>query len=64
MKRASLFVVVLLCTASFFAGSVVQKPARADESIASAPSKLGVLWTSGDRDVALRMVFMYTSYAN
>ena len=23
-------------------------------------SKLGVLWTSGDRDVALNMVFMYT----
>jgi hypothetical protein len=63
MKRASLFVVALLCTAAFFAGSVAQKPARADESIASAPSKLGVLWTSGDRDVALRMVFMYTFHA-
>ncbi|UCD25939.1 MAG: DsrE family protein [Gemmatimonadota bacterium] len=23
-------------------------------------SKLGVVWTSGDRDVALKMVFMYT----
>ena len=25
-----------------------------------APSKLAVVWTSGDRDVALKMVFMYT----
>ena len=24
------------------------------------PSELVVLWTSGDRDVALKMVFMYT----
>jgi hypothetical protein len=24
------------------------------------PSRLGVVWTSGDRDVALKMVFMYT----
>ncbi len=30
------------------------------EEQASKPSKLGVLWTSGDRDVALNMVFMYT----
>ena len=27
------------------------------------PSKLMVLWTSGDRDVALKMVFMYTNNA-
>lgn len=25
------------------------------------PSKLAVLWTSGDREVALKMVFMYVS---
>lgn len=30
------------------------------EEQASEPSKLVVLWTSGDRDVALNMVFMYT----
>lgn len=27
------------------------------------PEQLYVLWTSGDRDVALRMVFMYTNNA-
>ena len=27
------------------------------------PSRLLVVWTSGDRDVALKMVFMYTSNA-
>ena len=26
----------------------------------NSPSKLAVLWTSGDRDVAIKMVFMYT----
>ena len=27
------------------------------------PEKLAVLWTSGDRDVAIKMVFMYTHNA-
>ena len=35
-------------------------PARAEKS---DPSKLLVVWTSGDRDVALNMVFMYTTNA-
>jgi hypothetical protein len=26
----------------------------------AVPTKLKVVWTSGDRDVAIRMVFMYT----
>ncbi len=63
MKRASLFVVALLCTAAFLAGSFTQKSARADQPVADVPTKLAVLWTSGDRDVALRMVFMYTLHA-
>ena len=29
-------------------------------SSSEPPSKLAVLWTSGDRDVAIKMVFMYT----
>jgi hypothetical protein len=31
-----------------------------DQSVNPAPDELFVLWTSGDRDVALSMVFMYT----
>ncbi|MBN1292423.1 MAG: DsrE family protein [Candidatus Latescibacteria bacterium] len=27
------------------------------------PDKLCIIWTSGDRDVALKMVFMYTYYS-
>lgn len=30
------------------------------KSISNEPSKLVVVWTSGDREVALKMVYMYT----
>ena len=59
MKRATLVIVALLCGASFFTGSLVQRTAQAG-SVEAQRSRLGVLWTSGDRDVALKMVFMYT----
>lgn len=43
---------------------VVALAANGDSSLheeqTSKPSKLGVLWTSGDREVALKMAFMYT----
>lgn len=32
----------------------------AEEEVTKASEKLVVLWTSGDREVALKMVFMYT----
>ena len=35
----------------------VQKPEAAEMT---GPSKILIVWTSGDRDVALKMVFMYT----
>ncbi len=62
MQRIPLVIGGLLCVAAFFAGAVVQRPAQADEP-GVEPSRLGVVWTSGDRDVALRMVFMYTFHA-
>jgi hypothetical protein len=44
-----------MCTASFAGGQLPQeKPPKAN------PTQLLVLWTSGDREVALNMVFMYT----
>jgi len=33
---------------------------NAQEADMGEPSKLGVVWTSGDKDVAIKMVFMYT----
>lgn len=49
--------------AGVFLGSVPELDAT-EENIMSEkpvdPGKLVVLWTSGDRDVALKMVFMYT----
>ena len=44
-----------MCTASFAGGQLPQeKPSKEN------PTQLLVLWTSGDREVALNMVFMYT----
>ena len=47
----------------FFTGSSFSQENVKQETGKSIPSKLAVLWTSGDRDVALKMVFMYTFYA-
>ncbi len=44
----------------FFVGfsACTEEPESIEES--DTPTKLAVVWTSGDRDVALKMVFMYT----
>jgi hypothetical protein len=41
-------------------GVIVRQPVASGQEAALESSKLAVLWTSGDRDVALKMVFMYT----
>ena len=46
-----------------FAGSSFSQEDVKHETGNSLPSKLAVVWTSGDRDVALKMVFMYTFHA-
>jgi len=51
MRFTMMAVTGLLCVGAFMAGSTVDT---------QEPSRLGVVWTSGDRDVALKMVFMYT----
>ena len=38
----------------------MSKKEREKEKKSSKPDELVVLWTSGDREVALKMVFMYT----
>ena len=59
MKKTAA-VVLILCGLAFTAGTFVQSPALSAEEPSVESSKLAVLWTSGDRDVALKMVFMYT----
>ena len=50
-----------MCAIAFTAGALA-RPAVAgpQEETSVETSRLGVVWTSGDRDVALKMVFMYT----
>ena len=61
MKKTTLAVAGLLCVIAFAAGSVTKTSAATPQGESSLEtSKLGVVWTSGDRDVALKMVFMYT----
>ncbi len=53
----SLLLFVLGMFLNVYAGE--EKPISPDNSL-ETPSKLLVVWTSGDREVALKMVFMYT----
>ena len=53
---AALGVFVLLCGA----GSTAAEPAN---EVTSAPSRLCVVWTSGDPEVAKNVCFMYTGNA-
>lgn len=57
VKIAVIFLLIIL----FFNVSNSQsQTASVKQDTVSPSSKLAVLWTSGDRDVALKMVFMYT----
>ena len=63
MKIRKILLAALIC-ASLFTTVAKARSADANQSgeTVSVPAgdKLVVLWTSGDRDVALKMVFMYT----
>ncbi len=52
MKRIALIMILLCLAGMLFAQSAKDIPAG---------DKLVVVWTSGDREVALKMVFMYVS---
>ncbi|MHC4745594.1 MAG: DsrE family protein [Planctomycetota bacterium] len=59
MRSKSLFAaMVVLLVAGVFAGRMF---VRAD--LGSPPSRLGVVWTSGDSEVAHKVCFMYTHNA-
>ena len=60
MKKLSMILVSLLIVVAFFAGSTISQPALAAEEVQNQETpKIAIVWTSGDRDVALKMVFMY-----
>jgi hypothetical protein len=60
MKKFSVFLVSLAIVAAFVAGGIVSQPALAAAEVQQDElPKLAIVWTSGDRDVALKMVFMY-----
>ena len=59
MKTKCICVVVCI----FLLAALLPAHLNAEESKKSNDDKLAVLWTSGDPDVANRMVFMYTHYA-
>ncbi len=59
MKKFNIVLVLLALAAAFVAGGIVQQPVLAAEEVQSDAPKLAIVWTSGDRDVAINMVFMY-----
>jgi hypothetical protein len=64
MKFKSVLIVVFILAASISGKHVIAQSAQpapsTEKEEISANDKLVVLWTSGDREVALKMVFMYT----
>ena len=63
--RAGIYltVAVLLTIAIVSFLNLTDSIQKAEASETKEPTKLFILWTSGDRDVALKMVFMYTYYS-
>jgi len=52
-------IILVIVVAVIAGGIVVNRISEAQERV-KEPSKLLVVWTSGDKDVAIKMVFMYT----
>lgn len=64
MKKRTILTAALIIGVLFSAGLVTAQSdistQPTDSTSISANEKLVVLWTSGDKDVAIKMVFMYT----
>ena len=63
MKIRNILLASLICASLFAADAKAQSAdeVQSNETVSvPASEKLVILWTSGDRDVALKMVFMYT----
>ena len=59
MKLSKIVVISLLCLL-YFTASNLSFASNSEEGETPEPDKLLVVWTSGDKDVAKNMVFMYT----
>jgi len=60
MKHAKLFILGTLCVVLLANALTLEPSTDLKDSVSNEPSKLVVVWTSGDREVALKMVYMYT----
>jgi len=58
--KAKLILIVLVMTVSCMTAIAQESVLQAKEKQLKPEEKLVVLWTSGDREVALKMAFMYT----
>ncbi len=58
--RISRFVIFSILGLTLVSRSLMLAEVPPVQGDLEAPSKLMVIWTSGDREVALKMVFMYT----
>jgi hypothetical protein len=63
MKKFNIALASLSVVLAFLLGGIVQQSDLAAEKVQEQKPNLAIVWTSGDRDVALKMVFMYTSNA-
>ena len=59
-KHAKLFILGVLCVVLISNACTLEQSKDLKDSVANEPSKLVVVWTSGDREVAIKMVYMYT----
>jgi hypothetical protein len=59
-KYAKLFILGVLCAVLMSNACTQDQSDDLKDSVTSEPSKLVVVWTSGDREVAIKMVYMYT----
>jgi hypothetical protein len=59
MKKINVVLVALALAMAFVVGGIVQQPVLSAEQVQEQSPNLAIVWTSGDRDVALKMVFMY-----
>jgi len=59
-RYAKFFILGVLCVVLISNACTQEQSADAKDSVAKVSSKLVVVWTSGDREVAIKMVYMYT----
>jgi len=63
MKKLNIAAALLAVLFAFVLGGIVQQPVSAARETQGDAPNLAVVWTSGDRDVAIKMVFMYAHNA-